>query len=240
MRRSSALVAALLLAPALCRASWVRSNVEDKDVLRALCSDAGAAVVEDEFSTALVLRSSGTEVDVCSAEKPRNGRFSDEYIVKYRSAPGAPSETLAREAEVMPFGVSVRPVGDELRLAFDWPGQKPNRRVREVGIDGAHGGRLTRSCAIERLRSDLAVAELFERVRAHLGDAQSRADFVDGPDAGNERVLDQLFFEAATGNAEALDLLVKAGEGLDAGPAEIVGTYRLYVDQLRARKCRWH
>jgi hypothetical protein len=138
----------------------------------------------------------------------------------------------------MAYGLAARPVGGALVLAFDWPEGKRNRRVRELRFDAAGGGPVE-TCAFERLPSDLALPELFEKVRSHLGDAKSRADFVDGPGGGDARVLDQLFFEAAAGGAEALDLLKLTGEGLDGGPSETVAGYVQNVDELRAKKCRW-
>jgi|GEM_PF-5369683 len=235
-----ALAAPLLLAASAARANWTAKPAAPAAETRALCAGGEKdSVAPDEFGTARIWADKGATVVVCSAEKPKGGRWPDEYMVRYSSAPGAASVTLAREAEMMAYGMRVRGAGEALRIVFDWPGEKTSRRVRELRVDCARACAVTEECAIERLRSDVGLPELFQRIRARLDTAQSRADFVDGPDAGDQRDLDQLFLEAAAGNAEALDLLDKTGEGLDAGPAEIVGTYRLYVDDLRARKCRW-
>jgi hypothetical protein len=230
----------LLVAPSLSFAAWTSSQTEKKEDLNSLCSaEDKYNITEDGFSEARIFNNQGATITLCTATPIKNNYAAEEYLLKYQLSPNEQRQVLAMEAEVMSWGLHFNPKGDDFQINFYWPAERPNRKVRELGISCSGACTLIEKCEIEHIASDVSRDTLFKQVEKNSASRKLREAFVSGVSKKNTLLLDQLFMEALTDDKRAAELLHKLEAGEDAAWAETLSSYEDFISDLSSKNCHW-
>ncbi|MEQ1877674.1 MAG: hypothetical protein ABL958_13600 [Bdellovibrionia bacterium] len=238
------LVAATLLVawPMTGAAAWKEKTVKGGALLNQCSSMHETEVVEaseGDYRGAKVFSNKGATLTFCYYDEPKKGFTDHQYLVKY-SAPKEKAFTeLHSDAEMMAWGAEIKTKKDVLTFTLKWGEKQDSRRVREFTIDCKKKCTLTEKCEVEKLKSDVKAKDLFSFIKDKAKTDKSRSEFVLSEKSSDVRRMNQLFVEALTGNSEAEALLKKFEEGSDAAWGEVIGTFTMYVDDLKSKNCKW-
>ncbi|MFL5814038.1 MAG: hypothetical protein ACJ763_10715 [Bdellovibrionia bacterium] len=232
------ILAFALIAANSATAAWKQSSLADKEKINQLCHGEGAYNVStNEFETADIYKNKAATFIVCHQKSESPEYLTSEYILKYN--PGSKMKALHMDAEVMTWGTEIKQKEDTLTASLYFPSNKKLRRkIRDFQIDCTGKCQLKDTCVVEHLASDIDPEALIKKIEAQSQTVEQRVEFVFG-DHSDSKPLDQLFAEALTGNKKAVNLMNKLDEGLDAAPAEIMGSYLGFLEQLKSKNCHW-
>jgi hypothetical protein len=222
-------------------AAWEKSTVSNKDQINKVCEgDSNFRVDKGDLSTATVYKNKSSTFIACHANEEKPEYLTAEYLLKYNL--GSKPEILHGDAEMMTWGASVDTKGDLLTVKLYWPSErKPHRQVREFTLDCTKSCQFHETCAVERLKSDLKPDDLIAQSESRSKTERGAADLGEGRNEKASRLMDQLFFEALTGNQKARSFLNRLATKVSgaAASSEILGTYIDFLKDLEAKKCHW-
>ncbi len=237
----------LLVVETPAQAAWKSEDITAQDLIQQACGGSlqknihGVEIEVPEFDKLLRFTNKASTVDLCYTQEslrvavfPAKKVFSNSYALRYLLSGSSDKKLLVSEAEVMAWPLDYSLKGQKLEIFQSWDA----RRVKTYTFDCRAGCTLQSACEIQKLSSDSSdiVAAVQPDLKKPLAD---RAAFVLGDDVQKAPLMHQLFVEAGSGNAKAIEAMTALSEGLDAAAGEVIGIYLDEAKTMQRLGCKW-